>query len=187
LSGFLRNTSFSAPKGQLLNWQLRYLNSGRQKLQRTQLTGLSFDFRPAFLASFVSFSYRRKSASFLPILRPALLPAHLSACQEPPVQLLVTAGADTGLRFRIAATLTFLFLLALHGLGQIVAVPLFQDATGLAVFPEEAASATFRLVIVVANTLHQNDSPSFLFVSSQADILLSLLRPKKSGNDKAPQ
>jgi hypothetical protein len=140
-----------------------------------------------FFASLVSFSYRRKSSSFLLILRPVLFPAHFSACQQPPVQLLVTAGADTGLRFRITTALAFLFLLALNGLGQIVAVPLFQDATGLAVFPEEAASAAFRLVIVVANTIHQNDSPSFLFVSSQVDILLSLLRPGKSGDDKAPQ
>jgi hypothetical protein len=91
------------------------------------------------------------------------------------------------MHFRIAAALALLFLLALYGLGQIVAVTLFQNATDLAVFPEEAAPAAFRLVIVVANAIHQNDSPSFLLFSSQADILLSLLRPGKSGDDKAPQ
>jgi hypothetical protein len=141
----------------------------------------------SFFVSLVSFSYRRKSSSFLLILRPVLFPAHFSACLKPPVQLLVTAGADTGMHFRIAAALAFLFLLALYGLGQIVAVTLFQNATDLAVFPEETAPAAFRLIIVVANAIHKDDFPPFLFVSSQADILLSLLRPGKSGDDKAPQ
>ena len=52
----------------------------------------------------------------------------LTSFLKPFVQVLVTAGADTGLALGIAAAFTFLFLFGHHDLCQVVAVLLAQNA-----------------------------------------------------------
>ena len=62
--------------------------------------------------------------------------------------------------FGVTAALTFLFLLGLYRLGQVVAVLRSKDTADLAVLPEEALAAGVRLVVVVSDPLVPNN---FLF------------------------
>lgn len=104
---------------------------------------------------------------------------------EPCVQFLVADSADTGMAFGVTAALTFLFLLGLYCLSQVVAVLRSKDTADLAIFPEEALAAGIRLVIVVSDPIDQNDSAFRLF--SHHDILHSFdPPPEKSGDDKSP-
>ena len=109
----------------------------------------------------------------------------LTSFLKPLVQVLVTAGADTGLAFGITAAFTFLFLFGHHDLCQVVAVLRSKDTADLAVLPEEALAAGIRLVIVVSDPIDQNGF-AFRFFSHH-DILHSFDPPPgKSGDDKSP-
>ena len=87
--------------------------------------------------------------------------------------------------FGVTAALTFLFLLGLYRLSQVVAVLRSKDTADLAVLPEEALAAGIRLVIVVSDPVDQNGFASHFF--SHHDILHSFDPPPgKSGDDKSP-
>lgn len=88
--------------------------------------------------------------------------------------------------FGVTATLTFLFLLGLYCLSQVVTVLHSKDTTDLTILPEEALAAGIRLVIIVSNPINQNGFASHFF--SHHDILHSFDPPPgKSGDDKTPQ
>ena len=87
--------------------------------------------------------------------------------------------------FGVTAALTFLFLLGLYRLSQVVTVLRPQHTADLAVLPEEAFAAGIRLVIVVSDPIDQNGF-AFCFFSHH-DILHSFDPPPgKSGDDKSP-
>ena len=64
----------------------------------------------------------------------------------------------------IAAVLAFRFLLSLDYLRKVIAVLCAQDAPGLAVLPEKALTAGFRLIREVMNAV-DHDCLSSCFVS----------------------
>ena len=64
----------------------------------------------------------------------------------------------------IAAVFAFLFLLRLDYLRKVIAVLCAQDAPGLAVLPEKALAAGFRLIREVMNAV-DHDCLSSCFVS----------------------
>ena len=87
--------------------------------------------------------------------------------------------------FGVTAALTFLFLLGLYRLSQVVAVLRSKDTADLAVLPEEALAAGIRLVIIVSDPVDQNGFAFHFF--SHHDILHSFDQsPGKSGDDKSP-
>ena len=87
--------------------------------------------------------------------------------------------------FSVTAALTFLFLLGLYCLSQVVAVLRSKHTANLTVLPEEALAAGIRLVIVVSDPVDQNGFASRFF--SHHDILHSFDPPPgKSGDDKSP-
>lgn len=107
-------------------------------------------------------------------------------CSEPCVQLLVTDSTDTGMAFGVTAALTFLFLLGLYCLSQIVAVLRSKHAADLAVLPEEALAAGIRLVIVVSDPVDQNCFASRFFLITISSIVL-IRRRGSPETTKAPQ
>ena len=87
--------------------------------------------------------------------------------------------------FGVTAALTFLFLLGLYCLSQVVAVLRSKHTADLAILPEEALAAGIRLVIIVSDPIDQNGF-AFCFFSHH-DILHSFDPPPgKSGDDKSP-
>ena len=92
----------------------------------------------------------------------------LASFLKPFVQVLVTAGADTGLAFGITAAFTFLFLFGLYDLCQVVAVLLAQDAADLSVLIEVTGAAAIRTVCMVSDTIDH-------FCLTHSDILLEVL------------
>ena len=74
--------------------------------------------------------------------------------------------------FGVTAALTFLFLLGLYGLSQVVAVLCSKDTADLAVLPEEALAAGIRLVIVVSDPIDQNGFASHFFLITISSIVL---------------
>ena len=88
--------------------------------------------------------------------------------------------------FGVTAALTFLFLLGLYCLSQVVAVLRSKHTADLAVLPEEALAAGIRLVIIVSDPVDQNGFASHFFLITISSI--GLIRRRESPETtKAPQ
>ena len=74
--------------------------------------------------------------------------------------------------FGITSALTYLFLLGLYCLSQVVEVLRTKHTADLAVFPEEALAAGIRLVIVVSDPIDQNGFASHFFLITISSIVL---------------
>ena len=79
-----------------------------------------------------------------------------AAFLQPFFQILIAAGADTGLAFGVGTVLAFLFLLGLYDLSQVIAVLPAECAADFSVLPEKALSAVMRPLRVVSDTVDHN-------------------------------
>ena len=85
----------------------------------------------------------------------------------------------------IAAVFAFRFLLSLDYLRKVIAVLCAQDAPGLAVLPEKALTAGFRLIREVMNAV-DHDCLSSCFVSHLDNPPCICPVPGYPGDDKSP-